>query len=376
MPAIALSKNILGRDTAISKTITALRWPLAALVILDHYFRLQLIDGSLASSLNDSQTISTIEAFIISFLKNYPVPVFFFISGYLLYLGDSPRANYVMKLKKLPRGILLPYIFWIVFALLESLISGLSQGESLKTALQIPDGGRYMPGIMKWLITSFVGLPWPANLPLWYVRDLALIILVSPVLHISLKFSKGWLVVLLGILFVTSNSDNLGIRLSTGLFFFSAGYWLRYTGCDILRLSKSLFIPAITIYIAGASYYFLDYDITVDNSTGMPWINCLMKNLAVISFLPIAFHLVSRAVASGWVKASPFLASASFFIYVTHYPIKHTIIHLSEMLSGGGGTNGLLTLTLASVATPLILTAIYFMLKKQFPTFMRIIDGR
>ncbi len=126
MPAIALSKNILGRDTAISKTITVLRWPLAALVILDHYFRLQLIDGTMASSWNDSQTISTIEAFIISFLKNYPVPVFFFISGYLLYLGDSPRANYVMKLKKLPRGILLPYIFWIVFALLESLISGLS----------------------------------------------------------------------------------------------------------------------------------------------------------------------------------------------------------------------------------------------------------
>jgi len=58
-----------------------------------------------------------------------------------LHLGDSPRANYMMKLKKLPRGILSPYIFWIVFALLESLISGFSQGEGTLTCTAHVDLG-------------------------------------------------------------------------------------------------------------------------------------------------------------------------------------------------------------------------------------------
>lgn len=137
----------LSRDTLISKTITALRWPLAFLVVLDHYFRLYLVEDSLGYNLENPQLISGIEAFIISFLKNYPVPVFFFISGYLLYLGNlSLCNNYRAKLKKFPREIIFPYIFWTMYAIAVAFIIGLSRGMESQSLLHIPGGGKFLPG--------------------------------------------------------------------------------------------------------------------------------------------------------------------------------------------------------------------------------------
>lgn len=366
----------LSRDTLISKTITALRWPLAFLVVLDHYFRLYLVEDSLGYNLENPQLISGIEAFIISFLKNYPVPVFFFISGYLLYLGNlSLRNNYRAKLKKFPREIIFPYIFWTMYAIAVAFIIGLSRGMESQSLLHIPEGGKFLPGPIKWLITTFIGTTWPANLPLWYVRDLALIIIISPIIHWSLKLSKGWLLLLMGFVFLVYNNDNIAIRFSTGIFFFSLGYWFRYNQTDVLNLARKLFIPALIVYICGATFYFIKYDITIDDTIGMPWINCFMKNVAVISFLPVVFHIISCFVAKGWMKVDYKLAAASFFVYVTHYPIHHVVVDMSLRIFGGE-SEALVALASASLFTPLVLTLIYYGLKGLLPSFMKVIDGR
>ncbi|MDE6282997.1 MAG: acyltransferase [Muribaculaceae bacterium] len=367
---------MLGRDTLISKTITVLRWPLAFLVVADHYFRYGMIAGQMTCSPTEVNLICTIEAFIISFLKNYPVPVFFFISGFLLYLGDRPANYYRIKLRKLPREIIFPYLFWTVFAIVIFAIYRSTQGASVRDALAIPAGGNYLPGEVKWLIKNFIGTPWPANLPLWYVRDLLLLIIVSPILHYLLKWSKGWILVLFGALYIVFNNDNVGLRFLTGLFFFSTGYWVRYMGIDILRVAGKCFIPAMVIYLTCAGYYFVNFDMATDDTIGMPLFNCILKNIAVIAFLPLIFHLVSRGIAKKRIDVNPMLASASFFVYVTHYPIKHAVVRLCEFSFGGMPVGGLIALMVATIATTLLLTAVYLLLKRYLPRFMRVIDGR
>lgn len=376
-PKIIRQSDSLNRDTLISKTISALRWPLAVLVVVDHYFRLHLAEAVTASC-NPSQAdiISITEAFIISFFKNYPVPIFFFISGYLLYLGkDYVRQRYLTKLRKLPRGIIFPYVFWTVYAIGVYSVISVATGEIY--GLRIPTHS--FTGGIRWLIYTFIGQPWPANLPLWYVRDLLLLILLSPVIHKLLTISKGWAILLFGLAYMFITNDNNAIRLQTGLFFFSLGYWLRYTGTDVISLSHRLFRPALFLYFAGAAFYFVNYDIKIDDTVGMPLINCMAKNLAVIGFLVICFHVVSRLIAYGTIKAVTFLPSASFFIYVAHYPLIHVVFKLWSDIFGGYETSGNYCLAIVCAATfitPGALTLIYYLMRKSMPSFVNVIDGR
>ncbi len=370
--------NSLSRDTLISKTISVLRWPLAVLVVIDHYFRLHLVEEvCLSCNTTQANILSTIEAVIISFFKNYPVPIFFFISGYLLYLGKgSLKGRYLTKLQKLPREILFPYIFWSVYAIgIYILFHFLYETELLK----IPDSGCSIMGWCKWFVQIFIGTPWPVNIPLWYVRDLLLLILLSPLIHKILIASKGWIILFFGLLYLFLTNDNNAIRFQTGLFFFSLGYWLRYTSVDVVSLSRKLFCLSVLIYLAGGTFYFVNYDITIDNSVGMPLINCMAKNCAVAAGLIICLHIVSYLIAIGRIRVHSLLASASFFIYVTHYPLLHPVFIFWSNVFGGNEANGNFCLAIvftSSVITAPVLTFIYFMVKKAFPTFVKVIDGR
>ena len=111
-------------------------------------------------------------------------PLFFFISGYLFYvkLSDPDWSVWKQKYRSRVKSLLIPYIIWNILCLLQMFI--------LK---YIPVAGKYMNsdytqlihgGLWEWIYTLFIV---PGGFHLWFIRDLILIVVVSPFLYFCIR---------------------------------------------------------------------------------------------------------------------------------------------------------------------------------------------
>lgn len=197
-----------------SQAIDIVRFPLAVMVVCIHtYFIESLNLQGTEITMEGWMAPVVISLFSIS-LTHVAVPMFFVLSGYLYFLNIDylSRDVYLSKTKKRLFSILVPYLSWNIIALIlsPSRISGLSlydvllgfwgQGEGL--------------------------FPW--NGPLWFLRDLMIVQLLTPMIYITIKKTKYWFVSLLLLLLIVGvlpTATNLGFTI-VSLVYFSIGAYL------------------------------------------------------------------------------------------------------------------------------------------------------
>lgn len=154
------------------------------------------------------------------------VPVFFTLSGYFFFKGISFFCYdiYKKKIKKRIKSLFVPYILWncmpIVFVFAGNLYSIIFRGKSTEALYsffrQLWDDGIWH---IWWDKTS--GLM-PFDSPLWYVRDLIILCIFSPIIYWIIH-RIGWLFpIIVGALYLTPLSFPVGFS-STGILFFSIG---------------------------------------------------------------------------------------------------------------------------------------------------------
>ena len=180
--------------------------------------------------------------FLLFSFEVIAVPFFFFISGFLLGGHVSEREWFRTESRKRIRTLVIPYVLWCLLWLcwlsLESIFGNLLCGRELfdDMALQnwspLRDFGLH-PGYL------------PALSPLWYIRSLFLMILVSPVVvrivkarpmaenpivwgtaYVACAIMGAWISDTFGKGGIIDNCYNYYIS-AKGLFFFAAGISLR-----------------------------------------------------------------------------------------------------------------------------------------------------
>lgn len=124
------------------------------------------------------------------------VPVFFIISGYFFFYQTKTfgKETYSKKLRKRIKTLLIPYLLWNLLPVL--LITGgnfysiLFRGKSFD-ALKEFYTGLWDEGLYHiwWDKTSGT---MPFDSPLWYVRDLMIVCILSPIIYIGIK-RLGWI---------------------------------------------------------------------------------------------------------------------------------------------------------------------------------------
>lgn len=128
--------------------------------------------------------VSNIQSFVTDFgLSIFAVPLFFFISGFLFFKNIAKCKDCFQNIKKRLRTLLLPYIIWnvvfvtwyVVMALVPTLSSYVNSDISSRISLADPLG-----------TLSFLFVE-PAGFHLWFLRDLMLFVLISPLLYFGLK---------------------------------------------------------------------------------------------------------------------------------------------------------------------------------------------
>lgn len=111
------------------------------------------------------------------------VPVFFAVSGYLLFIKDFKWTD---NMKKKCRTLLVPFLIWNLFWLLFDLIGSLVLPAyfSSVSLTSFPE-----------LLKSFFGTPFddsPYYVPLWFVRDLFLLNAVAPLIKKAVDRLPVW----------------------------------------------------------------------------------------------------------------------------------------------------------------------------------------
>ena len=285
----------------LSEAITWLRFPLIFLIILLHCYSTVRLPG------DHGLYFEIIYPFSL-WLGETGVPGFFFISGFLFFYS---RKRYLQKLQARFHTLLIPYLLWntLLFGLyILAFIAGYPQdinGKSIADYTFIDyvrafwDRGTYDNG-------NFV----PILCPFWYIRNLLVMSVLSPLFYYIIKSVREFFILFVAIcwLFTPHNA----FILQTILFFCLGAYFsiLKKNPLEVFDKQRKWYLTLCAIFAAA--------DIVVHTIHVTP-INLQIHRLALIFNIPAFFLLADYCCQHG--VTSKFLANTAFIVFSVHYPI-------------------------------------------------------
>ena len=237
------------------------------------------------------------------------VPVYFLISGYLFFLNvpDSPDYPFFThKYKSRIHTLFIPYIIGnlvviVMFFFAERYLGGIMSGTnraisdySFKELLQ-----------SLWYQQNNDG---PINEVLWFIRELMVMVLLSPLFYWLIKKTNYWCLIVLLLYYILDCSRPIpGLR-PVALYFFSLGAFFSIKEKDVIdSLSKySLFF---------ALSYLILFLLAVCTES------IYLEKLSVTVGVPLIIISASSFVKRKGVHIEKKWITATFFLYIYHnYP--------------------------------------------------------
>lgn len=255
-------------------------------------------------------------------LADFAVPLFYVISG-LLYQSSINKYGYKGLLKRKFHSLFIPYIIWnAIFFIAFHMKNGYTGFDFFKGLLFIPRDD------------SFIGcLTQPWDGPLWFLRDLMVVLLLSPIIkYLIHRYAKIYLLFLL-ILYMTKILPWYivpGLSI-TSLLFFSIGMYLYNNFSRILKLVnyRKMLLPTFLFFSV------LTYAISVLLGNASLWYN-LPHSITIFLGIGAAFSI---AIKIGDSQLLDELGRYSFVVFASHtliltYIIKLTMVPFGHEISG------------------------------------------
>jgi len=239
------------------------------------------------------------------------VPCLSAISGYLLFVRGMEKFDYAKTLRSKAKTVLLPFLLWngALFAfvlLIQRAGMGIGYFHDLWTAS------------LRELVTyAFAIEDFPVNVPLYFLRDLIVCILLSPLLAFLVRRMPA---VTLGLLFLVAVIPDVpvGIVLKKSILFsFTFGIYLALNRVDLKSLDRFAVPGTVAVLLAAGLLSVGLY------RTGPDFPFVLDLALSALSILGAGgFWLISALMIRN--RAGQGLAatgSLSFWIFCGHYPL-------------------------------------------------------
>lgn len=369
-----------------SKTIDVLR-PLMAVMVVGLHVRPFYADGT-ETFFTGIYEASVITIFRVLF--SIAVPVFFLISGYLFFnkLEDWDSDVWKSKLKKRIGTLLVPYLLWNVIAFLGFILTR-KAGQIVKGNAPIgivsllDERGwlrlfwdRCLYGDIRPESVNLFGIAvstgTPMNEPTWFLRDLMVVILFSPVIYFLIKKFGKLFILLTAILFCVDLWIPFPGFSSKSFFMFSVGAWF----CINRKNMLSAFCRFPLIESVFALVFLFVASISFNNSE---WIYCLSSRFYLLFAIPAVFCFVSRFVAkhdSVNLRCADYIGS-SFFVYLVHTVlITETVCWvMSSICSFDNQMVKFVLLVLSTFAVYFISHGIYLIMKKITRQILAVLVG-
>lgn len=371
-------------DELLSKTISYLRFPLTVGIVFIHF---SLHEGleihGIKHGLDNPEWFFFIVYFISQVLARIGVPLFFVISGFLFFYGkDFSCEIYKGKLKTRYQSLFIPFVIWNVIAIiwqmkcflpiLSSFYSPFEIHLSLGRIFNTFFCNNNINGILVGPPSAKSSSGNPIDVPLWYVRDLMVMVMFSPLIYwmtrkIGYCFSIGTgLVWFSSALFIPK--DSYVDHLVTASFFFSVGASYSILKENIVVAFRKLkFTPILYLPIAFADAL----------TKGMEYNEYLHKFGIVIGIIA-AVVVASYFVNANKGKVCVALANSSFFIFALHYLFIGDVGKFAFTVSHVPENNPYAMLALyftVPIFSILVCLALYEILKRYAPKLSNLLTG-
>lgn len=346
--------------TRQSELISAMRFPLIVLVVFGHV--LPEAHCHVGLDFSGMWVYNFISEMISHNMAKVRVPCFFIFSGYFFFLKmekmDIPF--YKKQIKRRFESLMIPYVIWNTVALLAGVV------VFLAFSLLGVDSQVSLP--------SFTPYNWywgcPVDYPLWFMRDLFCMALLSPVFYMFFKHVKVYGLMILFILYLLCVESHVPGLSTTAFLFFGIGAFFGMNRMNILQTCNKIKTPS---YIIAALLLVVA---TIFNDS--PWHEYVARLFAPFGIIS-TFNL-----ADLWVERSPraksfllAMSSTTFFIYATHeiFIINWTKGFFARTFLAESAGGLLISYFMIPAITVTFCLVIYYSLNKFFPEIMRVATG-
>lgn len=302
--------------------------------------------------------------FFSNALCRFAVPMFFIFSGYLFFRNFvSIKESYAKKLKTRLFSIVIPYLCWTVISgviiIAFSYVKGFNETEIVKNNAIT----RFAE-----FFNFFIN---PSAFQLWFLQQLIIFSVISPIIYLAVKYTKGIILIPIGVFWLLDINFILN---SQGLFFFCVGAafaifkqesFITQKDCKILTTLITIcwvtLSCAITYFAVNDGNYYFRLILYKANEV-----------FGVVSMWMLFDHIFNR-----WENKKTLVRATnnSFFIYVLHEPLLHLCYQFA--LIKGTGDN--LTHTILYICLPIciIFLCIFVsaIIRKTFKPLHNILSG-
>ena len=312
------------------------------------------------------------------FFRGQSVPIYFFISGYLFFFnGKFSMVEYYRKLRRRIKSLLVPYIIWntlsiilLVIVLLSPFVSMMKYGEEVNLSIGnilscfwIYDGG--FAGVN--IPTSSA----PINMPLWYIRDLIVMVLLSPAIYWLLKKIGIIFLLLMCIVWIYFSIETVKVYVPRdALFFFSFGAYFSIKGKDMIGIFSRFLKPSAILYILVSIVLSFVFFYEIENWSYLNLLNIILGIVFSISFAEYLSH-------GNIINSTRKYFDVAFFIYLSHGLICSKMIKMMILLLRPSSDFGyIMTDVLSYVISVLLLYGVYKLLERFTPKVLSVMLGR
>lgn len=301
-------------ESLLSKTISYLRFPLIVGVVFIHSNMLVVNIQGTVVRYDRWPIVAFVMKLFSSVLADISVPLFFFISGFLFfYYSEFSKDSYLKKVKKRVSTLLVPYLIWNFVAFIILLIQ-----VHPKMVRFFPLLKDYRVDIVSFLSSFWVtnlpiqmsGPANPINTPLWFVRDLMVLVLLSPIIWWIIRKVGLLFVALLGVVWFFTLGEYVGFPglCHQSLFFFPLGAYFGIKHLNFVEMSNKV------IWI---SYVYFVVAIVDTLSMDMQY-SYLIHHISILLGMVAVVCMSSSLMQKGKIRVNTFLSGASFFVFAFH----------------------------------------------------------
>lgn len=367
-PSTTAPVGVDAREPSLSQVIAFLRFPLISLIVLYHAFNTSVTLPPNVLDYHQPVTDFVYWHLLHDSVATAAVPLFFAISGFLYFRsGVFSGAVWREKTKKRILRLLLPLLSWSVAAFL--LMAAFH-------ALHLPNATAKMyfdaPHSPLWWLDAFLGFADPMGPRLarasWFVRDLFVVGLLSPLWHFLLK-RRIAAAILLPALFALyclwfAPLPFLGSR---PMFFFNAGAFYAIWKRDVLADARRAALPCFFAWLLSVAALYVRPGLALAD---------FLHHLLPCFLIPCI--LVLAASCSRKFPIPALLSSSSFFVYFAHVSLWilipwHTLLLALFAPVADGAV--LAFILLNAVGETALCFALYALLKRVFPSSLFFLAG-
>ncbi len=350
-------------EGSISKKITIISLISMIMIIYIHSYNIVSMDGKLF--FQPSNTLSILNIFLQKLISEgiarTAVPIFFIISGYLFF-NNFTIKTYIQKINKRFYTLFIPYVFWSLLAVFIYFI-----------LQSIPSVQHFFKNelIINYTFSEFLISTWvnPKNFPLWFLRDLMFLMVLSPIIYFSVKqYTKLYFITIIILWFIIQQPIAFSYYKAEPVFFFSLGAYISLINRNIvnMKINNMKFLLLCIIYLI---VLFGKITLTMLYHTNYLFLHKLSILLGIIVF----WFLLDRYLTKN--KLLLFLSQFTFLYYVFHEPGLKILQNAIYAFLGKTPSISMISYILLPIFMLFFLTVLGILMKKLIPKTTHIITG-